>query len=89
MQIEIDLATVPPTVRLVEPTDFGSFKVVVVDAEHAWVAPERIAELAGDLGDSPEWRADLERMLAFAQSRGWVRDDGAVRAHVEHRAPES
>lgn len=89
MQIEIDLATVPPSVRLVDPSDFRSFKVVLVDVEHTWIEPERIAELAGELAASPEWREGFERMLEFARSRGWVRDDGAVRAHVERQAPRS
>lgn len=84
MEIHIDLAAVPPTVALEQPDDFKAFKVVVQGAEHAYVQPSTLLELAGaQRADDPAWRADLDKMLAFAGEHGWVRDDGAVRAHVE------
>lgn len=30
-----------------------------------------------------DWAQGMAGMIAFAQPRGWVRPDGAVRAHVE------
>lgn len=81
--VEISLTTVPPTVELKEPEDFKAFKVVVREAEHAWVSPERVAELAADAGASQTWGAEFAAMVDFARSKGWVRDDGAIRAHVE------
>jgi hypothetical protein len=83
VHIEIDLATVPPLVTLEDPEDFGAFKVVVREPENAWVAPEQLVALAGELGSSAGWRDGLQRMLDYAGEHGWVREDGAIRGHLE------
>jgi hypothetical protein len=83
MYIEIDLTTVPPALALREADDFKGFKVVAGRPEHAFVAPEALRSLAGDRADDDTWREQLDGMLAYAASKGWVRQDGAVRAHVE------
>ena len=82
MHIEIDLSVVPPSVVLHEPDDFTSFKVVVREADHARIPVASLEQLAGDRAGDPEWRRGLEKMLDYAQQRGWV-DDSGVRAHVE------
>jgi hypothetical protein len=86
VHLEIDLATVPPTVALREPDDFTAFDVVVVEVEHAWVGVEVVRSLAGPAraGD-PAWSEVLQAMVAYAEGHGWVREDGAMRAHVEVR----
>jgi hypothetical protein len=82
MYIEIDLSVVPPRVQLREPDDFKAFSVAVIEPEHAWVGPDALRELAGDRASDPKWLEQLDGMLAFAASKGWVREDGAVRAHL-------
>ncbi len=81
MRIEISLATVPPSVTLHEPDDFRAFSVVVPEVEHAWVDPGQVIALADGAG--AEWRGSFDGMVEYARSKGWVRDDGAIRAHVE------
>jgi hypothetical protein len=83
MYIEIDLASVPPVTALHDGENFKEFKIVAARSEHAYVSVDRLAELAGELGDSAEWREQLDQMIAYAQSKGWVREDGAVRAHID------
>jgi hypothetical protein len=39
--------------------------------------------LAGDLGGSAAWLEGLDGMIAFAMTKGWTDETGAVRAHVE------
>ena len=45
------------------------------------------AEAAASEGRSLDaaWDEAFEGMLAYAATRGWIDDDGAVRAHVEWR----
>jgi hypothetical protein len=86
MYVEIDLTTVPPALALREADDFNGFKVVAGRPEHAYVTRDALRSLAGDRADDPAWQEQLEGMLAYASSKGWVRDDGAVRAHVEWAA---
>jgi hypothetical protein len=51
--------------------------------EHAYLAVEPLARLAGERGEDPEWRSRYEGMLAYASGEGWVDSEGRVRAHVE------
>jgi hypothetical protein len=85
VHLEIDLATVPPTVVLQEPDDFTAFDVVVVEPEHAWIAFDALRALAGARAADPAWSEGLRAMVAYADRHGWVREDGAIRAHVEVR----
>ena len=57
------------------------------EPEQAWleVTALRVGALAA-LGDTedPEWEKNWERMIAYAASKGWTRqDDTVVVAHVE------
>lgn len=52
------------------------------DGDHAWVAEPALRALAPGGGD-PAWQQGLGGMIAFARSRGWVDDQGGIRAHVE------
>jgi hypothetical protein len=83
MYLEIDLSTVPPKVVLKEPDDFKRFDVVVPDVENTFVSQEELRGLAGDRAEKEEWRQGLEQMLSFAESHGWVADDGSIQAHIE------
>jgi len=83
MYLEIDLGSVPPDVSLREGEDLTSFSARVNAPSHTFITPQTLRKLAGDLADDPQWTAQLEAMLAYAGSKGWLREDGAVRAHVE------
>lgn len=81
-----------------EPGEFRDFKVVLdgVDVDdappldglafegtgHAWIRPDLPARLAGPLADEA-WRSAFAGMVTYAAKHGWVREDGAVRAHIE------
>ena len=50
--------------------------------DHVWVRVAHLAELAGE--PAPEWHESLAGMLGYAQSKGWMNDDGdLIMAHVE------
>jgi len=83
MYLEIDLGSVPPEVSLREAEDLTSFSARVTVPSHTFITPETLREFAGELGHDPEWNAQLEGVLAYAGSKGWLREDGAIRAHVE------
>jgi len=86
-------------VSLQEADNFRGFKVVSAlpdktrlgaaleaagryDGEHAWITKTwLIAQAPKD----PSWRAEFDKMVAFAQSKGWIEGD-AIRAHVESAA---
>jgi hypothetical protein len=53
------------------------------DDDHVFVDQALLVRLAGPLVDDPEWCQSFDGMIAYASSRGWVADDGAVRVHVE------
>lgn len=85
MRIEIDLTTVPPGVALSEPDDFKGFAVIVARADHASISIAELERLAGDRADDEAWQAELGKMLAYADSKGWIGPDGSIKAHVEWR----
>lgn len=51
-----------------------------LDGEHVWVSADWLRAQAGG---SAEWGKNFEGLLAFAGSKGWLDDQGAVRAHIE------
>jgi hypothetical protein len=88
------------TVSLEEADDFGRFHVVTDAPEQldnrlraagwgrrpgddAFVAIDAL-RAAGAAASGDGWAEGFAKMLAFAESRGWVDDDGtAIQAHVE------
>lgn len=54
---------------------------------HVEVRESALRELAGSLADDAEWQGSLRAMLAFAASRGWVRGNGEVQAHIVYTQP--
>jgi hypothetical protein len=44
-----------------------------------------VKALAADRGRDAEWLAQLDGMVAYAHSRGWLSEDGsAIQAHCEY-----
>lgn len=74
---------VPPAAVLREAEDLKTLKALVHRPEHIYVEVEELRRLAGAHADDPAWVEDFERMVAYAESKGWRREDGAIRIHVE------
>jgi len=51
--------------------------------EHVFVDRAKLLELAGPSAHAAEWLESFEGMVAYADSKGWVDADGAIRAHIE------
>ena len=49
---------------------------------HAWVSPDGLRRLT-PLAGTPAWEEGFGKMLAYATSKGWTDESGAVRAHIE------
>ncbi len=93
MIIDVDAAG---KVSLTEADNFRGFKVISrvadkaklgealrsagrYDGEHAWISK---TWLVREAPKDPNWRSEFDKMVAFAQSKGWVEGE-AIRAHVE------
>lgn len=50
---------------------------------HAWVRPDAVRALSPLAGD-PEWDAAFANMLSFAESHGWIGENGGIRAHIDY-----
>lgn len=88
------MASEPPVLE--DAANFRAFKVVCtsprgdcksafaeagrLDGDHLWVDPDWI-RANGPSGEP--WAAGLAKMIAYADSAGWVDDRGAIRAHIE------
>lgn len=82
MWIDVDCSCIPPLLELREADNFREFKIVVRGGDG--VVPRHVLEgLAGDRASDPVWRAELEKMLAYAESMQWLTADGAIQGHVE------
>ena len=54
----------------------------------AFITVDAVRRLAGDLAADPDWNAGLDKMLAYAGSKGWMDPSGtAIQAHVEWAKP--
>ena len=49
---------------------------------HAWIAPERVRGLAGDVPAG--WSEDFAAAVAYAAGKGRTDANGALRAHIEY-----
>jgi len=54
--------------------------------DHVFVDVDALKALAGERAADAEWLAQLDGMLGYAQSKGWVDAEGGVRAHIEREA---
>jgi hypothetical protein len=77
---------VPGAITLHEADDFTSLKAVVRRPEHIYVGVDELRRLAGSRADDHAWGVEFEQMIAYAESKGWRREDGALRVHVEWAA---
>jgi hypothetical protein len=60
----------------------------IAEDGNAFIAVDAVRRLAGDLAADPDWTAGLEKMLAYAGSKGWMDPSGtAIQAHVEWAEP--
>ena len=59
--------------------DMGHF---AEDGDHAWLDPKGLCRAAGFDANS-ETQEGFDAMVAYAVSKGWVDDEGRLRAHVE------
>lgn len=51
----------------------------------ALLAIDGVKALAADRGRDADWLAQLDGMVAYARSRGWLSEDGtAIQAHCEY-----
>ena len=50
--------------------------------EHAWISPAWVRAASGLAGDAA-WEKGFAGMVAYATTKGWVDDTGAIRAHIE------
>ena len=55
----------------------------IVDG-HAWISAEAVTRLADAEGADGGWRSGFEAMREYARGKGWLRADGAIRAHIEY-----
>ena len=58
-----------------------------LEGEDAWITVDAVRRMArGRVG--PSWDDELQAMLDFARSKGWLDEHGnAIRAHVEWADP--
>jgi hypothetical protein len=91
VELEVDLRGAEAQARLLEPDDFGSFRVVLVEDGKplnetlSAVGIARLDEHAwvrletlrelAGAAVTPEWEASLAGMLDFARQRDWVDDE--------------
>jgi hypothetical protein len=50
--------------------------------DHVWIAVDAVRQLAGGAAD-PAWEESFTGMLDYAESKGWLDEDGSsIRAHI-------
>jgi hypothetical protein len=58
----------------------GAGRVV---GDDAFIERAAVASMAAGAGVAADWDQRYEGMLAYAETKGWLADDGAVQAHIE------
>lgn len=53
------------------------------DGLHAYLSVGAIGGLPGARPEDLQWQASFDQMCAYAVSKGWSDDAGAIRAHIE------
>ena len=61
----------------------GAVAAGEVEDGHAWISAAAVTRLAGEAGAGDDWRVGFEAMVKYAGVKGWLREDGAIRAHIE------
>jgi hypothetical protein len=80
MYVQVDVSQVPPVTTVHDTGDFSGFEVRIVATPEVSVDPALIRAAAGDV--SGDWEERFGAMVAYAASKGWVDDDGQIKAHV-------
>ena len=62
--------------------DLGGCGVWSADGAHLFVEPDWLRRQAGSLADDAGWQRNFAGMVEFARSKGWLDDQGRIRAHV-------
>jgi hypothetical protein len=65
------------------------FGTVADGGDAVFVRPDALIALVGAPAQDVDWRRSFEEMVAYARSKGWVHEDGSLRAHVERSHPET
>ena len=79
----IDLRRLSISMLAKEPARAALAELGRVDKPgHAWIAPERVRNLAE--GVPPGWDEEFAATIAYAASKGWTDASGALRAHIEY-----
>ncbi len=60
----------------------------LLDDLHAMISIDYLRDAARPTEDPDAWSTEFEKMIAYADSRGWVQD-GAVRVHISTRSMSS
>jgi len=97
--VHVSVGDTGTTLDLCEQDDFTAFKVMAddevgwdgltvalhgagrVDPPYAWIDPVALRSLGRP--DDPSWTKGLDGMIAYAGTREWVDENGALRAHCE------
>jgi len=60
-------------------------EIDVESPEHAWVDADLLVRASGHQGDEA-WRGGFDKMMTYAKSAGWTRQNGKfVRGHIDWR----
>jgi hypothetical protein len=86
--IDVDLTSVPPIISLLEPDDVNAFSVRA-RGEHAFIDRSTLITLARERANDAAWVERLDKMLAYAASKGWTDENGRTRAHIEYGNPDT
>jgi len=62
--------------------DLGACGIWSPDGQHAWIEPDWLREQAGPLAEDAGWQSGFSAMIDFARSKGWLDEQGRIRAHV-------
>ncbi|WP_426954332.1 hypothetical protein [Muricoccus radiodurans] len=71
-----------PGARGSAPAEAALARVARPDGDAAWVSEAALRDLAPRAGEA-DWQEGFAGMVAYARGRGWVDDQGAIRAHIE------
>jgi|ERR1700754_2414315 len=52
------------------------------DRQHAFISRKGLCALAGEFSEDEEWLSSLDSMISYAKTKGWLDQDGSIRAHV-------
>ena len=54
-----------------------------VAGDDAFIEPTAVRSMAAGAAVGPDWEDRFQGMLAYAEKKGWLDENGAVQAHIE------